>query len=58
VTQKLYDLGKGGLAQKPGEKQSLWLITNKEHETVGNLPANWGSNLTEKTSWGNTRGTY
>jgi len=56
VGHDLYELGKGGLAQKPNKKESLWLITNKGHEAVGNPPANWGSNLPEKTSEGNLGG--
>ena len=34
----LYDLGKGGLAQKPDEKQSLWLITDKGRKYIENPP--------------------
>jgi len=50
-------LGKGGLAQKPNKKESLWLITDKGHETLENPPANWVRNLTEKTSEENFRET-
>jgi len=49
VGHDLYELGKGGLAEKPDKKKSLWLITNKGHETVGNPPANWVKNLTGDT---------
>ena len=34
----LYDLGKGGLARKPDEKQSLWLITDKGRKYIENPP--------------------
>ena len=34
----LYDLGKGGLAQKPDEKKSLWLITDKGRKYIENPP--------------------
>jgi len=34
----LYDLGKGGLAQKPDEKQSLWLITDNGRKYIENPP--------------------
>ena len=34
----LYDLGKAGLARKPDEKQSLWLITDKGRKYIANPP--------------------
>ncbi len=34
----LYDLGKAGLTQKPDEKQSLWLITDKGRKYIENPP--------------------
>ena len=34
----LYDLGKAELAQKPDEKQKLWLITDKGRKYIENPP--------------------
>ena len=34
----LFDLGKGGLARKPDEKQKLWLITEKGKEYIKHPP--------------------
>jgi len=34
----LYDLGKAGLARKPDEKQSLWLITDGGRKYIENPP--------------------
>ena len=36
--ETLYDLGKAGLAEKPDEKQSLWLITDKGRKYIENPP--------------------
>jgi len=36
--ETLYDLGKAGLARKPDEKQSLWLITDKGRKYIENPP--------------------
>jgi len=38
VGKDLYDSGKGGLAQKPDEKKSLWLITDKGKKYIENPP--------------------
>ncbi|MBA7664531.1 hypothetical protein ES703_72592 [subsurface metagenome] len=38
VGKVLYDSGKGGLAQKPDEKKSLWLITDKGKKYIENPP--------------------
>jgi len=34
----LYDLGEGGLTQKPDDKKSLWLITDKGRKHIENPP--------------------
>jgi len=36
--ETLCDLGKAGLARKPDEKQSLWLITDKGRKYIENPP--------------------
>ena len=56
VGHDLYELGKGGLAEKPNKKESLWLITDKGRETIENPPTNWVENLTGETSGGNLGG--
>ena len=49
VGYDLYELSKGGLAEKPDKKKSLWLITDRGREALENPPSNWGRNLTEDT---------
>jgi len=60
VGHDLYELGQGGLAEKPNKKKSLWLITDEGRETMGNPPVEWfisSSELSSGTSSGTPSGT-
>lgn len=52
----LFELGQGGLAEKPDKKKPLWLITDKGRETLENPPAYWVSAPTGEPSGGNLLG--
>jgi len=47
VGHDLYELRKGGLAEKPDKKKSLWLITDRGRETMENPPSSWVITPTE-----------